>query len=276
MNPELKIWMDMAEAGWLENLYKHAKALFRNSDLPSHDHTHHIRVWNLCKSLLGEIATFNSGTDQSLVEGVLIAALFHDLGMVHSTREDHGKGGSGLCQSWFRETGRTKPERFEEILRAIELHDRKKVQIYNSFTTESPPGILEILSVADDLEAMGTIGIYRYAEIYLKRGIPMEELGIRVLRNAFARFENLKLSCRLCSRVLERFRPQYKELRHFYEQYNLQLHKTPEPESVQSGPLGVINCIRRGEANNAGHSHRYPELKDYFRKLNDELEQARL
>jgi hypothetical protein len=31
--------------------------------------------------------------------------------------------------------------------------------------------MLTILSVADDLDAFGYIGIYRYIEIYLERGI---------------------------------------------------------------------------------------------------------
>ena len=78
----------------MDELYENAKALFPDNLLPSHDHTHHMRVWNLCKVLLNEIATFNSRMDQSLVEGVLIAAFFHDLGMATSTREDHGKRGS--------------------------------------------------------------------------------------------------------------------------------------------------------------------------------------
>ena len=162
-------------------LYSNAAQLFQNTTLPSHDHTHHMRVWNLGKSLLRELSSFNSGCDYSLVEGVLIATFFHDLGMIYSTREDHGKLGGDLCQSWFSKWNKVLPERFQEIVRAIELHDQKNVQIYASFRREYPPDILGILSVADDLEAMGTIGIYRYAEIYLQRGIPMEELGVRII-----------------------------------------------------------------------------------------------
>lgn len=276
MEPEIEIWIDLAEATWLDELYVHAETIFRDCSLPSHDHTHHMRVWNLCKTILREINSFNSGIDQSLVEGVLVAAFFHDLGMAYSTREDHGRLGSDQCRSWFMETGRDQPERFEEILKAIELHDRKDIQIYTSFDRETPPEILGILSVADDLEALGTIGIFRYAEIYLQRGIALEELGIRILENARSRFENLSGGCQLCQGLTEAYRPQYDELRLFFEQYNDQLKSTRQPETVFSGPLGVINYIRTAGKAGTNGLQTGNEIKNFFRKLENELDQARI
>ena len=276
MDPALEIWIARAEATWLDELYNIAKALFQDNSLPSHDHTHHMRVWNLCKVLLKEIASFNSTMDQSLVEGVLIAAFFHDLGMATSTREDHGMLGSELCISWFGQTGRVRPERKEEILRAIELHDRKDVQIYRSFNPETPPEILTFLSVADDLEALGIIGVYRYAEIYLKRGIPLEELGTRILANVKTRFEHLSDGCRLCDRLLEKYGQQYEDLCLFFEQYNLQLKAVSQTDSVNTGPLGVINYIRKHGLDTAELQGADSTVCDYFKKLENELAQARL
>lgn len=273
---EIHLWIREAEAKWLDPLHSHAEEIFRNSILPSHDHTHHIRVWNLCKSLLNEIYSFNSKIDPSLVEGILIAALFHDLGMAVSTREDHGKLSLDNCIKWFRVSGRALPQRFEEILRAIEEHDRKNEQIYGSFRPENTPGILDILSVADDLEAMGTIGIYRYAEIYLLRGIPMDELGKRILDNATNRFRKLEEACRLCPDLLEKYRIQYKELHEFYEQYNVQLRNSSNAEGANSGPLGVINYIRRHRLDSTELTGTAVEVQDYFIKLHYELDQARL
>ena len=260
----------------MDALYDHAKALFQKSPLPSHDHTHHMRVWNLSKSLLREIATFNSRIDQSLVEAVLIAAFFHDLGMATSTREDHGRLGSERCLSWFRDGGRTKPERFEEITRAIELHDRKDMQMYKSFSPETAPEILGILSVADDLEALGTIGIFRYTEIYLERNIPLKELGTRILANVKTRFEHLSDGCRLCDRMLERYRQQYDELCLFFQEYNIQLKAVSQVDAISSGPLGVINYIRKHGLDKIDLDRAQSEVKDYFRKLEYELDQARL
>lgn len=276
MEAELDTWIGQAEASWLDALYNHARSLFRNSSLPSHDHTHHLRVWNLCKTLLREIATFNSLLDQKLVEGLLIAAFFHDLGMADSTREDHGKQGRELCLSWFRESGNLVPANLDEILRAIEFHDRKEMQIYPSFDAENPPEILGILSTADDLDALGTIGIFRYAEIYLRRGIPLEELGGRILENAKSRFSKLRRTCRLCSGLIETYQHQYDELRHFYEHYRLQLKETSQAEMVTSGQLGVINYIRIRGLNFTFLDSSQTEVVDYFRKLSYELEQARL
>jgi HD superfamily phosphodiesterase len=276
LDPALEIWIDRAEATWLDELYENAKALFPDNLLPSHDHTHHMRVWNLCKELLKEIATFNSRMDQSLVEGILIAAFFHDLGMATSTREDHGMLGSELCKSWFGYKERVRPERKEEILRAIELHDRKDVQIYASFSPETPPEILTFLSVADDLDALGIIGVYRYAEIYLKRGIPLEELGTRILINVKTRFEHLSDGCRLCRQVLEKYRQQYDELCLFFEQYNLQLKAASQTDSINAGPLGVINYIRKHGLDKIALDQADREVNDYFRKLEYELDQARL
>ncbi len=276
MDPALEIWIDRAEATWLDELYENAKALFPDNLLPSHDHSHHMRVWNLCKALLNEIATFNSKMDQSLVEGVLIAAFFHDLGMATSTREDHGMLGRELCKSWLGHKGKVRPERKEEILRAIELHDRKDVQIYTSFSPETPPEILTFLSVADDLEALGIIGVYRYAEIYLKRGIPLEELGTRILANVKTRFEHLSEGCRLCDRLLEKYRQQYEELCLFFEQYNLQLKAVSQTDSVNTGPLGVINYIRKHGLDTTELQGADSTVSDYFKKLENELAQARL
>ena len=276
MNPALEIWIDRAETSWLDELYDYAKALFQKCTLPSHDHTHHMRVWNLSKTLLREISTFNSSMDQSLVEGVLIAAFFHDLGMTISTREDHGMLGSELCLRWFRERCVKGPERFDEITRAIELHDRKDIQIYKSFSSESAPEILGILSVADDLEALGIIGVYRYAEIYLKRGIPLEELGTRILANVKTRFEHLSDGCRLCDRLLEKYRQQYEDLCFFFEQYNLQLNAVSQTDSVNTGPLGVINYIRNHGMDTTKLLSEDSMVSDYFKKLENELDQARL
>jgi HD superfamily phosphodiesterase len=206
----------------------------------------------------------------------LIAAFFHDLGMTTSTREDHGSLGSELCLRWFLERGVKVPERFDEITRAIELHDRKDIQIYKSFSPESAPEILGILSVADDLEALGIIGIYRYTEIYLERDIPLEELGMRILTNVSSRFEHLSDACRLCRKVLEKYRQQYDELCLFFEQYNVQLKAVSQVELVSFGPLGVINYIRRHGLEKSALDQADSEVNDYFGKLEYELDQARL
>jgi hypothetical protein len=197
---------------------------------------------NLSKQLMQEIAAPRFGLTPDLVEGVLIASFFHDLGMAQSTREDHGRLGRELCQSWFSESVHRPPAEFASILEAIEQHDTKEARIYPEAGT--PPGILGILSVADDLEAMGIIGIYRFAEIYLLRDIPLELLGSRILENAEKRIRNLTTSG-IFSRTMGEHRQQFEELTHFYTQYQQQWVSVEGPETVAVGQLGVINYIRK-------------------------------
>ena len=278
------IAFQQAEAAWLDPLLEHASNRFRNTFLPSHDQDHHLRVWQQSKAVLLALTPQGSTMDASLAEGILIASLFHDLGMVVSTREDHGRLGKENCISWFKASGREVPERYDEILRAIELHDRKDVRITGSLQPGSPHGILSILSVADDLDAMGIIGIYRYAEIYLQRGTPLEALGTRILQNAGKRYDNLSLALAHCPDLLNRCQEQYGILRRFYEAYNDQLHACKNALRESSGPLGVINYIHRvgmGQETLPGHLFERciaegadPELSSYFKQLNDELEQT--
>jgi hypothetical protein len=90
---------------------------------------------------------------------------------------------------------------------------------------------------------MGVIGIYRYAEIYLQRGIPLENLGDRILENAEKRFLNLTSSCQ-CTKVIGEYRKQFDELTRFFNLYNKQLQKVDQHNAVLEGELGVINYIR--------------------------------
>jgi len=275
--------IDRAEDTWLSPLYSNAESLFSDAFLPSHDHTHHQRVWSLCKSLLLEISLINPCMDPSLVEGVLIAAFFHDLGMVYSTREDHGKLGRKLCKKWFLENGIAAPDRFEEILKAIELHDIKEKGSYSKINRSEQPRILSLLSIADDLEAFGTIGIYRYAEIYLMRNISLAQLGDHILANAESRFQNLQESCNVCPSIIAKHQKEYAILRDFYQFYNLQLQNETIPEKVFVGHLGVINYIRALGMEERISPDKFLDsvenedaiVNTYFRTLKNELEQSR-
>lgn len=284
MENQVDIWIKRAESKWLNLLSSNAEDLFSQTFLPSHDHTHHQRVWNICKNLLKEIGQFNPQLDESLVEGILIAAWFHDLGMVQSTREDHGRLGRELCEKWFLENGFGIPDLFTELLNAIELHDNKKELQYMAILFNQRPGVLSLLSIADDLEAFGTIGIYRYAEIYLKRHISLSELGSRILENSTLRYEKLLQSCSSCQSLIGEHQEQFELLKSFFQEYNRQLLRHTQPENVFTGPLGVINYIRTL----AIEEHIRPEyldrmiaqedamVKDYFKTLSNELDRARL
>lgn len=286
MASQIDIWIGQAEDIWLQPLYSHARDLYRSVYLPSHDHNHHLRVWIRARNLLQGLAATRASLTPALVQGVLIASLFHDLGMSRSTREDHGRLGRELCQKWFSQSGMQVPPDFDAILEAVEMHDRKQDRTYGKGQQSGTPGILEILSVADDLDATGVVGIYRYAEIYLLRGIPLEDLGKRILENAESRFVKLRSFCRNYGQPYDPYHEEVDELSHFYARYRQQAEEAEQAEEVQEGPLGVINYIRTRGIGQRVHPEDLlrvarkdgagPSLITFFSKLRNELEKEQL
>jgi HD superfamily phosphodiesterase len=285
MQGPVDIWIGQVENTWLELLNNHVEHLFSTTFLPSHDHTHHRRVWNNCRKILKVQLWDYPELDLSLVQGVIIAAFFHDTGMVRSIGLEHGPLGKEICLSFFREREKRNnlapPARFPEILEAIEKHDSKDQLAYRG---DNSPDILGILSVADDLEAMGTIGIYRYSEIYLKRGISMRDLGVSILKNSAERYRNISREYDLCIDLRNEFRQKYDTLVSFFDMYNRQLLATPSAEDTLIGHIGVINQIRRLSVEGmtrpekffeqSGPVNRSSIVTDYFTELNNELEKA--
>ena len=78
-----------AEEKWLNQLNAFCKKSFSKTNIPSHDHTHHLRVWEYSKEI---ISVLNPDTETSidLVESCLIASLFHDIGLVKNLDGNHG------------------------------------------------------------------------------------------------------------------------------------------------------------------------------------------
>lgn len=275
-------WIREAEEKWLEPLYQNALQLFEGTFLPSHDQEHHLRVWHICKNLLLEISGFNKKMDPDLVEGLMVAAWFHDLGMSLRTDMEHGILGREMCEKFFLDHALPKPIRYGEVLEAVEKHDQKGESVYALFVPGTPPGILDILSIADDLDALGIIGIYRYVEIYLLRKIPLHLLGIRILENAMNRYGNMVNSCAHCPWVISSYRGQYDLLVEFFNLYNQQILIHGDPQQVLQGQLGIVNHIRRLGVEGLVRPEYYLQQLDrakagttvqsYFNKLKDELE----
>jgi HD superfamily phosphodiesterase len=291
LDTEIDNWIREEEEKWLDLLQQHSSAIFSRTCLPSHDQSHHLRVWKSCKDLLREIAGINSPLDRTLVEGLLVAAWFHDMGMVRKAGKEHGRIGREMCEEFFRSRGLHVPHRFVELLEAIEKHDNKEDSVYDTILPGQPTGILNILSIADDLDAMGITGIYRYSEIYLLRGIPLRKLGLSVLKNGRTRYRNILKSCAHCSPVIRSVRLQHAILEGFFNFYNQQLLVEKRPEQVFTGHLGIVNHIRRLSLAGRIRPEQFPEEMEapgspgpgpgetvitYFRSLKDELESGSL
>ncbi len=203
----IKDYISKAENKWLDQLYNFCKDQFTQKQIPSHDHTHHLRVWKYSKEILTAINE-NYKIDYTTVESCLIASLFHDIGLTINLGEDHGKESKNICIKYFEDHQLNKPNNLEEILFAIENHDDKDYKTEN----KNPDSVLSILCSADDLDAFGNIGVIRYTEIYLLRGINTQELSNCVINNLDKRFVN--------------FEQTYKEFESFYNTHKLRYLET--------------------------------------------------
>ena len=176
---------------WLDELFQFCADSFSNVKIPSHDQNHHLRVWNLAKELIEDLAEIDHEFTQSEIEEIIIATLLHDIGMIKTVDSKHGHESRIIAEEFLK----SKPLQFggdhNAILQAIELHDDKeyKGMVYGG---EMQKNILSILCVCDDLDAFGAVGVFRYLEIYLLRNKTVEEITEIVLKNIRSRFTNFE------------------------------------------------------------------------------------
>lgn len=201
-----------AEEIWLSPLFNYCSELFGNVQIPSHDHTHHLRVWQFAKEILFAISDRFEIT-YAKVEACLIASLFHDTGLTKTINENHGEESKQICIQYFEEHNLTKPANFNEILSAIEKHDDKDYTL----SSIAPDDILSIICNADDLDAFGHIGVVRYTEIYLLRGNSLNELPDLVLKNLVQRFSNFERTYKDFSSLYQKHKENYLITKRFFE-----------------------------------------------------------
>ena len=85
-----------AEDQWLEKLKLFLEDLYKNTFLPSHDHTHHLRTWRTAKDILLEISELNVFLSADFIQAVLLASLFHDTGIIETRGLMHGEKGKKI------------------------------------------------------------------------------------------------------------------------------------------------------------------------------------
>lgn len=183
-----------------------------DTNLPSHDLQHHRRVWTNIKEILNHCN--DPDIDRARISNLLMAAYLHDIGMAREQGVRHGFHGRKAAEEYIS-AKRLKRKDYEEALNAIEFHDNKN---YDNDSGNNP--VLKILSVADDLDAFGTTGIWRYMEIYRARGIPEEIIGSRILENAASRFENFKAFSSDKPLLFQKHRERYNVLKRYFGNYN--------------------------------------------------------
>ena len=198
--------IEAAENKYLTLLESFFNAKWGSSGLWSHDLSHHRRVWQYAQELL---SLTDQAIDQDLTDKLLIACYLHDIGMTIDPGEKHGRYSRQLCEEFLSRINQD-PADFPDLLLVIESHDNK------SYKESSVPGKLFLfLSVADDLDAFGYIGIYRYLDIYLARGVEPAKTAQIVLKNAGSRFNFFEQNFSNYPELLTRHRNRYNILRDF-------------------------------------------------------------
>jgi len=180
--------------------------------LVSHGIEHHRRVWHFATELLRESQEVCSNSAGSFAEKLIIACYLHDLGMSVDTGIRHGKISRQMCKK-FLEANLLDESEYAELLDAVENHDNKD---YDGQTRRLD--LSTLLTVADDLDAFGHFGIYRYLEIYRKRGVPKSKIPDMVMINATKRLQNFNSVYKESREVAERHNERYKILENFFKQ----------------------------------------------------------
>jgi hypothetical protein len=206
-----QVIVEETEKRWLDVLFNACEQYFSGFNLPSHDHNHHLRVWQNAKRLMCALCAVGKEFSPSFIEQLIIAIFFHDTGLTLTYSEKHGKAGSDNCQRFF-DKNHLKPKNFTKILTLIENHENKTY----SDSSVLPDSCEAILSAADDIDAFGVIGVFRYFEIYNLRDITIEKLPEKVIQNLDNRFNNLQKLYGNLDEYFNEIRLKYWITREFY------------------------------------------------------------
>ena len=226
-------------------------SVYTEKDLSSHGIDHHRRVWNYAKDLIRLIPLNNNIQIRRLPAEAIIACYLHDIGMAVDQGPKHGKQSRDLCKTFFSEN-KIPDKNWLDVLEAIENHDNKDY-ISNAKRNE----LLTVLTVADDLDAFGLIGIFRYSEIYLAREIGFERIGYMIRENARKRYDNFIKAFGSFDELVVKHWERYYLLDMFFTKYNNQLPSYLFGTNQPSGFCGVVEIIE-----NIMQNHLY--LKDFY------------
>ncbi len=175
--------VELAERKWLVLIKKYIEILFTGFWMPSHDIQHHARVWRNACFLAQNLKT----DDPDFYEKLLLASFFHDIGLLVNMGSSHGLESRKACELFLQTHSGMVQFETNLLLKAIENHDDKEYLKQNIRTKNL---IYSVLTVADDMDAFGAIGAYRYIEICLLRGMQETQIPGHILTNASRRYAN--------------------------------------------------------------------------------------
>ncbi|MBN1414370.1 MAG: HD domain-containing protein [Bacteroidales bacterium] len=272
--------MLQVEHKWLQLLYSYIKGLFSNKWLPSHDHTHHLRVWYYAKRLVELLDGQGYVFTEQMLEQLIIAVFFHDTGLTRTLDASHGKESRLICHDFLTRYASFSKGDYDEILEAIEKHDDKTYAYNLSTGKDMPDDMNTLLTVCDDLDAFGAIGVFRYLEIYVQREIPIHSIPEKVIENLTLRFDNLKNHYGRLDSFMKEQEKRYQFTMDFYCELEKQLRSYADLSS-DSGPVAVVNILLQEVLEKRTHFTKLPVYAEklasdafgteYFQSLYQEL-----
>lgn len=238
--------ISIAETLYRDKLELYLGEIFRDVKIDSHGPEHHSRVWRNAKELLSyqQLAARFTGRTDALK--ILIGVYLHDSGMAIDPGPRHGLHSRSFCEK-FLEQNKLERQEFSDLLDAIENHDKKD---YKASATGN--ALLDIINIADDLDAFGYIGIYRYLEIYLIRGTDYRDVGKMIITNVNSRFSNLVSIIDGIPSLVKQISPRVDVIISFFEKYNIRAAGYPFNTGRIEGYCGVAEII--GEMIKTGES----------------------
>jgi HD superfamily phosphodiesterase len=178
--------IEKAEQSHYASLCFEVEHEFKNVWLPSHNLDHHKRVWHYAKDLLISYSEKGVSFKYEYVESLMIAVFFHDVGLTRTLNIEHGYESAQLTKRFVLNNKNISTYYLSDLIEAVELHDKKE---YNDFINIGKPTLYSILTVSDDLDAFGAVGLFRYFEIYFLRKIEIEIIAKAIKENLKNRFE---------------------------------------------------------------------------------------
>lgn len=231
--------IESAEDHYQQILEEFFITVYGETTLSSHGLDHHMRVWKNSKELLNFVPLKTSHNISHFAEELIIASYLHDIGMSVDSGFKHGTYSKNLCIRFLNQNNMAETD-FSDLLEAIENHDNKEYP-----ENRDASDLLKILSIADDLDAFGFIGVFRYAEIYLTRKIEIEKLGFMVRENAARRFDNFVKTVVPQSDIAVTHHEKYNILDSFFARYNEHLSTYKFGTAKPAGYCGVIELFIR-------------------------------
>jgi hypothetical protein len=231
--------IESAERQFRQILEEYFISIYDEKSLPSHGIDHHRRVWNNAKEILQYYYFKDKNISIDFVSRLIIACYLHDIGMSVDPGFRHGIHSRELTVRFLR-ANKLSIHDFSDLLVTVENHDKKDYSDEGNVND-----LLTILSVADDLEAFGFTGIYRYSEIYLTRNIKPAILGEMIIENAEKRFDHFKEAFGEYAELFQKHHDRYKILTGFFKEYNRQTLSYNFNGNNPSGYCGVIELIMK-------------------------------